>query len=252
MGKFWVVVGDVDGIPVWEGETHSSPIKATKLSTGAVVEELRGEGERIFYVLREGEGPPFGWVFKKMDGGVLIVPKEEYEIWERGTFNGQYYKRTAPPWKKWYSQMEDCFKPQVGVGSTGITVIPGESAPRPYVWTQVGIEATKARKVAPGDDFTPAHLASMHSNRRKLKYKDLLDLGYIGMAQEYVWTNKGISAVSLSGNPAFSGLHEGDAFSPIHLVLARQWNPSTQYNDLLSGGMITTRDVEIEDGNGDD
>mmetsp|Transcript_95623 Transcript_95623/g.214081 ORF Transcript_95623/g.214081 Transcript_95623/m.214081 type:complete len:727 (+) Transcript_95623:113-2293(+) len=75
MGGFWEVVGggDKGGILVRESLDVASQQYPDRLSTGAVVEEQRTEGDRMHYRLRGGSGPAQGWVSTKIPGKDLLV-----------------------------------------------------------------------------------------------------------------------------------------------------------------------------------
>jgi len=59
------------------GKALSSEATEARLSTGALVEELSLQGERLNYRLISGTGPPEGWVSLKVSGKELVVRKEE-------------------------------------------------------------------------------------------------------------------------------------------------------------------------------
>lgn len=77
MAGLWEVVGGVDsgGILVREGQGLKSPAAADRLSTGAVIEQIKLVGDRLHYRLREGPGPATGWVSVKASGKDLVVPR---------------------------------------------------------------------------------------------------------------------------------------------------------------------------------
>ena len=58
MAQLWMIVGGVDkgGVVVREGADLQSPMKSSRLSTGAVVEQLELRGERLRYQLQSGTG----------------------------------------------------------------------------------------------------------------------------------------------------------------------------------------------------
>mmetsp|Transcript_22291 Transcript_22291/g.63988 ORF Transcript_22291/g.63988 Transcript_22291/m.63988 type:complete len:442 (-) Transcript_22291:32-1357(-) len=70
----WLVVGGVDkgGIIVRSGRATSSPQLPERLSTGAVVEQLAVEGERLNYRKLTGTGPETGWVSLSISGKTLL------------------------------------------------------------------------------------------------------------------------------------------------------------------------------------
>lgn len=76
MPKYWKIVGGADkgGIMVREGEGFKSTACADRLSTGAVVEELKMAGERLNYRLNTGTGPEEGWISIVVSGKVLAEP----------------------------------------------------------------------------------------------------------------------------------------------------------------------------------
>lgn len=71
--EFYVVVGGADkgGILVRIGAQTSSD-EAGRLSTGAIVQKLDLEGERLQYKLLSGTGPETGWVSLQIKGKVLL------------------------------------------------------------------------------------------------------------------------------------------------------------------------------------
>mmetsp|Transcript_38552 Transcript_38552/g.115151 ORF Transcript_38552/g.115151 Transcript_38552/m.115151 type:complete len:432 (-) Transcript_38552:78-1373(-) len=74
----WEVVGggDKGGILVREGQDTKSTQLPSRLSTGAVVNELRIEGERLQYEKVWGDGPDTGWVSLTLSGRDLLVKRE--------------------------------------------------------------------------------------------------------------------------------------------------------------------------------
>mmetsp|Transcript_82602 Transcript_82602/g.143336 ORF Transcript_82602/g.143336 Transcript_82602/m.143336 type:complete len:319 (-) Transcript_82602:15-971(-) len=70
----WKVVGggDKGGILVRQGLQTSSPQLPDRLSTGAVVEEVELEGERLNYKRLTGTGPEEGWVSLTISGKALV------------------------------------------------------------------------------------------------------------------------------------------------------------------------------------
>mmetsp|Transcript_15580 Transcript_15580/g.24876 ORF Transcript_15580/g.24876 Transcript_15580/m.24876 type:complete len:408 (+) Transcript_15580:98-1321(+) len=78
MTQQWEVTGggDKGGILVREGQELKSPESTSRLSTGALVEELKLAGDRLNYKLLSGTGPERGWVSIKISGKELLVKKE--------------------------------------------------------------------------------------------------------------------------------------------------------------------------------
>mmetsp|Transcript_72491 Transcript_72491/g.224040 ORF Transcript_72491/g.224040 Transcript_72491/m.224040 type:complete len:435 (-) Transcript_72491:213-1517(-) len=74
----WEVVGggDKGGILVREGQDTKSPQLPTRLATGAWVNELRIDGERLQFQKLWGEGPETGWVSITLSGRDLVVKRE--------------------------------------------------------------------------------------------------------------------------------------------------------------------------------
>lgn len=74
----WEVVGGADkgGILVREGQATTSTQLPQRLATGAIVNELRIEGERLQYQKLWGEGPDTGWVSLALSGRELLVRRE--------------------------------------------------------------------------------------------------------------------------------------------------------------------------------
>lgn len=75
----WEVVGGADkgGILVRKGQDLKSEQLADRLSTGALVEELKLVGERLHYKRLTGTGPEEGWISLKVSGKELVVRKDE-------------------------------------------------------------------------------------------------------------------------------------------------------------------------------
>eukprot|EP00416_Gambierdiscus_australes_P030670 CAMPEP_0171085698 /NCGR_PEP_ID=MMETSP0766_2-20121228/19086_1 /TAXON_ID=439317 /ORGANISM="Gambierdiscus australes, Strain CAWD 149" /LENGTH=566 /DNA_ID=CAMNT_0011543285 /DNA_START=57 /DNA_END=1756 /DNA_ORIENTATION=- len=75
MAQLWEVVGGADkgGILVREGEATASAQASSRLSTGALIEEIELKGERLNYKLLSGTGPELGWISIKLPGKDLAV-----------------------------------------------------------------------------------------------------------------------------------------------------------------------------------
>mmetsp|Transcript_103552 Transcript_103552/g.288328 ORF Transcript_103552/g.288328 Transcript_103552/m.288328 type:complete len:143 (+) Transcript_103552:105-533(+) len=60
----WRVVGGAErgGIPVWMGRS-SNQIATERLSCGALIEEIRLDGDKLHYEKVSGLGPSTGWVY---------------------------------------------------------------------------------------------------------------------------------------------------------------------------------------------
>mmetsp|Transcript_101070 Transcript_101070/g.286440 ORF Transcript_101070/g.286440 Transcript_101070/m.286440 type:complete len:338 (+) Transcript_101070:84-1097(+) len=73
-GRQWEVVGGaaLGGIVVRAGKEFTSAAEAERLSTGAVVDELEREGDRLHYKLVTGTGPAEGWVSTRLKDKVLL------------------------------------------------------------------------------------------------------------------------------------------------------------------------------------
>jgi len=73
--KKWEIVGGADkgGIIVRSGLETTSPQCEERLSTGAIVQELELNGDRLQYELLTGTGPATGWVSVKMKDKDLAV-----------------------------------------------------------------------------------------------------------------------------------------------------------------------------------
>jgi len=74
MAQQWKVIGGADkgGILVRAGAGLDSKKLDERLSTGALVEELGKEGDRLNYRLIEGTGPAEGWCALQVSGKVLV------------------------------------------------------------------------------------------------------------------------------------------------------------------------------------
>lgn len=79
MPQYWEVVGGADkgGILVRDGQATGSAQLGTRLSTGAIVEELQLIQERLNYKLFSGDGPEVGWVSIKLPGKDLLLRVEQ-------------------------------------------------------------------------------------------------------------------------------------------------------------------------------
>lgn len=77
--QHWDVIGggDKGGILVREGLETSSPQCPSRLSTGAVVAELKLEGERLWYKRLSGTGPDMGWVSLSVSGKDLLSKRRD-------------------------------------------------------------------------------------------------------------------------------------------------------------------------------
>uniref|UniRef100_A0A7S2FSA5 Uncharacterized protein n=1 Tax=Alexandrium andersonii TaxID=327968 RepID=A0A7S2FSA5_9DINO len=73
MPQLWEVVGGADkgGIIVREGKTTASATCEERLSTGAILEEIELEKERLHFKRLTGTGPPEGWISIKLPGREL-------------------------------------------------------------------------------------------------------------------------------------------------------------------------------------
>mmetsp|Transcript_23450 Transcript_23450/g.66929 ORF Transcript_23450/g.66929 Transcript_23450/m.66929 type:complete len:486 (+) Transcript_23450:112-1569(+) len=73
--QVWRVVGggEAGGLLVREGRELTSAQLPSRLSMGALVEELALRGERLQYRKMEGSGPDCGWVSVKAKGSMLLV-----------------------------------------------------------------------------------------------------------------------------------------------------------------------------------
>jgi len=76
-GQPWKVVGggDKGGIVVRTARETASPIDPVRLSTGAVVQELALEGDRLYYKRISGAGPDSGWVTLRLQSGKELLVK---------------------------------------------------------------------------------------------------------------------------------------------------------------------------------
>eukprot|EP00931_Biecheleriopsis_adriatica_P028014 TRINITY_DN16750_c2_g3_i1.p1 TRINITY_DN16750_c2_g3~~TRINITY_DN16750_c2_g3_i1.p1 ORF type:complete len:433 (-),score=96.33 TRINITY_DN16750_c2_g3_i1:56-1354(-) len=77
--RTWKVVGGSDkgGIVVRAGKALTSEQLTERLSTGALVKELRLEGERLNFERSSGTGPATGWVSLKLKEKELLVEVDE-------------------------------------------------------------------------------------------------------------------------------------------------------------------------------
>mmetsp|Transcript_46658 Transcript_46658/g.137858 ORF Transcript_46658/g.137858 Transcript_46658/m.137858 type:complete len:614 (+) Transcript_46658:87-1928(+) len=79
MAQGWEVVGGADkgGIIVRAAKSIKSEQLADRLSTGALIEQLELEGDRLKYRLVSGTGPSEGWVSIKLTGKELVVKSDK-------------------------------------------------------------------------------------------------------------------------------------------------------------------------------
>lgn len=77
----WEIIGGgaKGGILVRTGQDLKSPEEKDRLSTGAIVEELKLAGERLNYKLVSGTGPAEGWISIALKGNALAKKKEDVE-----------------------------------------------------------------------------------------------------------------------------------------------------------------------------
>eukprot|EP00434_Breviolum_minutum_P008178 symbB.v1.2.007211.t1/scaffold439.1/size205343/14 len=75
MSRTWKVVGggDKGGVLVRQGKSLTSEQVSERLSTGAVVKELKLEGDRLHFELETGSGPQNGWVSTKLKDKELLT-----------------------------------------------------------------------------------------------------------------------------------------------------------------------------------
>lgn len=72
--RWEVVCGKVDGLPVYEGSSTSSPALAEKLPNHVVILEVDREGDRLHFLNLSILGPKSGWVDVKQRGREVLVP----------------------------------------------------------------------------------------------------------------------------------------------------------------------------------
>mmetsp|Transcript_11413 Transcript_11413/g.28348 ORF Transcript_11413/g.28348 Transcript_11413/m.28348 type:complete len:414 (+) Transcript_11413:96-1337(+) len=79
MAQIWEIVGGADkgGIVVRDGPGTSDPQNAERLSTGALVEEISLNKDRLNYKLLEGTGPATGWIATKITAKELAVKTDK-------------------------------------------------------------------------------------------------------------------------------------------------------------------------------
>lgn len=80
-GRQWAVVGgrSTGGIVVRKAKDVKSVQFPTRLATGARVEELEREGDRMHFRRLIGDGPDFGWVSLSFKGAPLLLMLHEEE-----------------------------------------------------------------------------------------------------------------------------------------------------------------------------
>eukprot|EP00913_Durusdinium_trenchii_P014946 g14020.t1 len=104
-GRTWKVVGggDKGGVLVRQGKALTSEQLPQRLSTGALVKELKLEGDRLQFQLTEtGTGPATGWVSLKLKDKELLVlvegekpAKDRMWGWKRLASPGGVRQRVA-------------------------------------------------------------------------------------------------------------------------------------------------------------
>jgi len=79
MPQVWEIVGggDTGGILVRDAAGSSAPRNSTRLSTGALVEEIQVNDGRLNYKLLTGSGPTTGWVAIRVTGKELAVKTDK-------------------------------------------------------------------------------------------------------------------------------------------------------------------------------
>jgi len=82
MPQIWEVVGGADkgGIIVRAAKETSSAQQSERLSTGALIEQIALEGERLHYKLIDGTGPVEGWVGIKISGKNLCIKTDKSPV----------------------------------------------------------------------------------------------------------------------------------------------------------------------------
>merc|ERR1719220_3212606 len=77
----WIVVGGFSkgGIVVRKGEDLRTPELASRLATGALVQEIESMNDRLHYKKIKGDGPDFGWVSIFFKGTMLLEPHGAYK-----------------------------------------------------------------------------------------------------------------------------------------------------------------------------
>eukprot|EP00930_Biecheleria_cincta_P083053 TRINITY_DN72697_c0_g1_i1.p1 TRINITY_DN72697_c0_g1~~TRINITY_DN72697_c0_g1_i1.p1 ORF type:complete len:258 (+),score=18.16 TRINITY_DN72697_c0_g1_i1:130-903(+) len=77
--QLWIVVGGADkgGILVRTGQELASPQVHGRLATGALVEQLELNGERLRYRMINGAGPATGWVSLRLPKGKDLVVRQD-------------------------------------------------------------------------------------------------------------------------------------------------------------------------------
>eukprot|EP00747_Dinoflagellata_sp_TGD_P220001 gnl/TRDRNA2_/TRDRNA2_92023_c0_seq1.p1 gnl/TRDRNA2_/TRDRNA2_92023_c0~~gnl/TRDRNA2_/TRDRNA2_92023_c0_seq1.p1 ORF type:complete len:316 (+),score=71.25 gnl/TRDRNA2_/TRDRNA2_92023_c0_seq1:71-1018(+) len=97
-GKMWLVVGGgkAGGILVRSGEDTKSPELSKRLASGAIVEELERNGDRLKYEKSgSADGPDMGWVSLSFKGSPLVIP-----IWQGEEGEAVKEESAAQDWWK--------------------------------------------------------------------------------------------------------------------------------------------------------
>lgn len=81
----WEVVGggEQGGIIVRTGKQVTSPKEKDRIATGALIEELEVEGERMHYQVISGNGPASGWVAMKVGDKDLLAKTDKSKTAQR-------------------------------------------------------------------------------------------------------------------------------------------------------------------------
>jgi len=107
----WIVVGGgaQGGIMVRQGKDLKSPAEKERLATGAVIEQLELESQRLQYKLITGSGPAEGWVSPKLKEKDLVLLESE---WKK--FPKMYFGTTVP--KQTYKEFADDYFKRLEAG----------------------------------------------------------------------------------------------------------------------------------------
>mmetsp|Transcript_310 Transcript_310/g.1038 ORF Transcript_310/g.1038 Transcript_310/m.1038 type:complete len:474 (-) Transcript_310:90-1511(-) len=198
-GPIWEVVGggDKGGVLVRLGRELASPAEQTRLSTGALVEEVDIVGDRLRYnlVAGTGYGPHSGWLSIKVKGAAQVVPAD--------------VKPPRSGWKILSRELPDWAPPPPGAsvlpiadaGSSAVKPQSPQTPGEPYVfYHQICFNDTK-----PTGLRMSACLAAMDNCRTDLF--TICDMS----VESFKNVNDPFTQVMIELRPAIAKLGEGDS-----------------------------------------
>uniref|UniRef100_A0A7S4STC7 beta-glucosidase n=1 Tax=Alexandrium monilatum TaxID=311494 RepID=A0A7S4STC7_9DINO len=162
-GELWKVVGGAKsgGIMVRFGVDTDSPAQKERLATGAIVRQLKLQGDRLRYEKVEGAGPDTGWIsikFKGADTAVMLNPPKEVTS-------------AAPACQDGFLEFPPDFTWGVATAAYQIEGAANEGGRKPSIWDQFAKTEGKTKRGATGD------VACDHYHRWRTDVEILAKLG---------------------------------------------------------------------------